>query len=303
MMMCFRPAWEIAFNLKHNMAGWRVEGMIPFTRNALWRKLAEDELISSSNSTTIGSLPSSALPSSSTPADPFTPPLDPAAPSPAPAPLSLPPIPNAVLEIRDYMLSCTPASTGILDMQDVVTQNLRLVEAARMFGEWMMTINVEEENETRSMAKRISSRHIFGHVGSATGDEALALLKTKDDKKQAADAAAAEKRDAATEKRARSTTTLVNTGSEVLRRLEQRGPAELLRLKVDELHALIVNADPLGSNPRLNKKLGLEKASLLPEVIAALGRFSGSSSIATPSEAPTLLPIPEAPGTCKGENT
>ena len=151
-------------------------------------------------------------------------------------------------------------------MQAVVTQNLRLVEAARMFGEWMMTINVEEENETRSMAKRISSRHIFGHVGSATRDEALAMLKTKEDKKQAADAAAAEKRDAATEKRARSTTALVTAGSEVLKRIEQHGRAELLRLKIDELHALIVNADPLGSNPKPNKKTALEKASLLPAV-------------------------------------
>ncbi len=32
-------------------------------------------------------------------------------------------------------------------------------------------------------------------------------------------------------------------------------------------------------------------------------RFSGSSSIATPAEAPTLLPIPEAPVNCEGENT
>ena len=129
------------------------------------------------------------------------------------------------------------------------------------------------------------------------------MLKAKEDKKQAADVVVAEKRDAATEKRARSTTALVTTGSEVLKRLEQRGPAELLRLKVDELHALISNADPLGSNPKPNKKTGLEKASLLPEVIAALGRFSGSSSIATPAEAPTLLPIPEAPVNCEGENT
>ena len=70
------------------------------------------------------------------------------------------------------------------------------------------------------------------------------MLKAKDDKKQTADVVAAEKRDAATEKRARSTTALVNAGSEVLKRLEQRGRAELLRLNIDELHALIVNADP-----------------------------------------------------------
>jgi hypothetical protein len=40
----------------------------------------------------------------------------------------------------------------------------------------MMPINAHEEDETRLMAKRISSKYIYGHVGSATRDEALALL-------------------------------------------------------------------------------------------------------------------------------
>jgi hypothetical protein len=159
-----------------------------------------------------------------------------------------------------------------------------------------------QEDEARSMAKRITSKDIFGLVGSATGEEALAMLKAKEDKKQAADAAAAEKRDAATKKKARSTTALVTTGSEVLKRLEQRGPSELTRLTINELHALIVNGDPLGSNPRPNKTTGLEKARQLPTVIAAVGLFSGSSSIAAPAEAPTQLPIPEAALNCEGEN-
>ena len=152
------------------------------------------------------------------------------------------------------------------------------------------------------MAKRITSKDIFGLVGSATGEEALAMLKAKEDKKQAADDAAAEKRDAATEKKARSTTALVTTGSEVLKRLEQRGPSELTRLTINELHALIVNGDPLGSNPRPNKTTRLEKARQLPTVIAVVGLFSGSSSIAAPAEAPTQLPIPEAALNCEGEN-
>jgi hypothetical protein len=64
-----------------------------------------------------------------------------------------------------------------------------------------------------------------------------------------------------------------------------------------------VNANPQGSIPKPNKKTGLEKACLLLEVIAALGCFTDSSSIATPAEAPPLLPIPEAPLNCEGENT
>ena len=85
------------------------------------------------------------------------------------------------------------------------------------------------------------------------------MLKAKDDKKQAAYAVTAEKRDAAKEKRARSITALVIASSEVLKILEQRGRAELLRLKKDELHALIVNADLVGSNPKRTRKQGLRK--------------------------------------------
>ena len=50
----------------------------------------------------------------------------------------------------------------------------------------MMTINLQAEDETKLMARRITSKGIFGNVGNATGDDALALLKAKEDKKQAA---------------------------------------------------------------------------------------------------------------------
>ena len=57
-MKCFKPARDIAFTKEHNMAGWRIEGMIPFTRHALWKKVEGDEVIAY-NSNTPGFLPSS----------------------------------------------------------------------------------------------------------------------------------------------------------------------------------------------------------------------------------------------------
>ena len=63
-----------------------------------------------------------------------------------------------------------------------------------------------------------------------------------------------------------------NIFGDVLKRLELLGPSQLLRLKIDELHALLVNNDPLGSIPKPNKKTWLEKANLLPTFQAALGR-------------------------------
>jgi hypothetical protein len=127
-MKCFKPAWDIVFTKDLNMAGWRVEGMIPFTRQSLWRKVEECRLLDISFSISIspGSLPSS-LPSS--PLDPSpspddvqaASPLAPSAPPPLapmpPPPLRITPFSVAVLEALDYMQSISVAAFGILDIQ------------------------------------------------------------------------------------------------------------------------------------------------------------------------------------------
>jgi hypothetical protein len=33
-----RPTWEHGFTVERNIKGWRLEGLIPFKRNAIWRK-------------------------------------------------------------------------------------------------------------------------------------------------------------------------------------------------------------------------------------------------------------------------
>jgi hypothetical protein len=118
--------------------------MIPFTRHA-WKKLEvkgrqveEDEVKAASKLTTPKSLASStpssavvvALASDTTLPTPgglllTTPPLDPS--MPPPPPLLIPQI------ARDYMESCAPAASGILNMETIVMQNVRLVEAAKIF--------------------------------------------------------------------------------------------------------------------------------------------------------------------------
>ena len=37
-MQCFKPAWDRGFTKERNLKGWRIEGLIPFNRNAYWRK-------------------------------------------------------------------------------------------------------------------------------------------------------------------------------------------------------------------------------------------------------------------------
>ena len=117
---------------------------------------------------------------------------------------------------------------------------------------------------------------ILSNAGQCNKRRSKAMLKAKEHAKEADVVADVAKKDQAKEKRAKDTPALVTTGSEILKRLEQLGPCELLRLKIDEfydeLYALLVNNDPRGSIPKPDKKIGQEKANLVPTVQAALCR-------------------------------
>jgi hypothetical protein len=105
-------------------------------------------------------------------------------------------------------------------------------------------------------------------------------------------------------KKAKDITALVTAaGSEVMKRLvEQLDPNKLLCLKIDELHALLVNVDPQGFIYKPIKKTRQEKVSLLPTFQAVLGFFLAVVTT-SPTQAVPLLPIPFAPGICEGKKT
>jgi len=78
--------------------------------------------------------------------------------------VALPVMLAAVLEALDYMSSTVPAATGILDLQALVMQNIRSVEAARVIKEWKKAITMEEDN-TDNINGKIMSKNIFGMAG------------------------------------------------------------------------------------------------------------------------------------------
>ena len=95
-----------------------------------------------------------------------------------------------------------------MDIDVVLMQNLRLVENARVIGEWRKASTVEEDTSNKN--NKIYSIYIFGEVGSATGDQALAMLKKNQDDKVAAAATAAAKKDQAKIKKTKDTIALVS---------------------------------------------------------------------------------------------
>jgi len=54
-------------------------------------------------------------------------------------------------------------------------QNVKLVEGARLIGEWRKASTMEDVNAI-NMNNRITVRNIFGQVGCTIGDQTLAML-------------------------------------------------------------------------------------------------------------------------------
>jgi hypothetical protein len=102
-----------------------------------------------------------------------------------------------------------------MDVQAVMMQNVRLVEAARIIGEMRKTSTVEEGTSNKN--NRIPSKIIFGVVGSVAREQVLAMLKTKEDEKVAASTAFDAKKDQTKENKAIDTTALVTTGFDILK--------------------------------------------------------------------------------------
>jgi hypothetical protein len=96
-------------------------------------------------------------------------------------------------------------------------QNFRLVEAARVIGGWRKASTVEEDNTSKNNI--ITNVNIFGLVGSPTGEQALAILKAKEDEKVAIVVADFAKKVQMKEKKIRDTTTLGTTGSDITKKL------------------------------------------------------------------------------------
>ena len=119
----------------------------------------------------------------------------------------------------------------------------------------MMTLHHEARESSR-----ISSRDIFGLPYSATGDEAIDLLKSSRNLREAATTASAAKKNEAQAKNAQDTATRVIDGTGFIDKIQKNGQAFLDSLRIDDFYSLLVHANPhVAVKKPINKKDGYEK--------------------------------------------
>ena len=116
--------------------------------------------------------------------------------------------------------------------------------------------------------------------GSATGEEAIAMLKANNDGKAAVVVVVvvAAKKDDVVAKKAQDTSSRVIDGAVFIDNIKKNGPTYLRSLRVDDYYSLMVHATPQVTvkNPK-SKKENYDKACELPAVRSALDFFSATA--------------------------
>ena len=84
----------------------------------------------------------------------------------------------------------------------------------------MLEGNAHLPSNQHLVRTRITSRDLFGLPRSATSEEAIAILKAKEDERLVVVVAAAGKKKSAKDKKARETAVLVTKGSSLLLRIQ-----------------------------------------------------------------------------------
>ena len=279
MMQAFKPAWDKGFTVDRNLRGWRMEGMIPFNRNALWSKRADLLLRASKTPSIEAQGISSAPPTAATPAAPppeAAPPTSAAPPVAAAldptledvdAPLVLGLMTERVQEAVDYI----KRKHAIVELTQVhiMTHLIRLQECSDIVAEFATT----KAEKPKADKQRITARDLFGNKGSATGPEARKLLATKHADAQAKEEEKAAKNEERNQAKAIKVAREVTQGAEVLKELELFGNPKLNSLTLTDLVALLTNANPQGNETRpTNKSEAMLRVRALSSVQGALSR-------------------------------
>ena len=301
---CFLAAWLKAFTRELNLRGWELEGLIPFTRNAFWKKRIENSrssYASNAISPTVAALGSSDGPSPTSAlmaADSNASSQTRAVPS-VPAQASQPArgdviMPENVRLAMKFFEKGQPCDPGILDGAALIARNLELQEHGRALAQWSAAFG-----KPKAASTKITSKDLFGRKGSATGAESLKLLREKNARNKAKDDNAAEKREVAKRKKDLEVAAQISRGSALLEELLRRGKDFLGDLVKKDLDALLQNAAPtvVLKNPP-NKSASLAKVLALETVKAVLKRHRATAAAnAAAAAAAAAAPPPSQPQT------
>jgi hypothetical protein len=128
---------------------------------------------------------------------------------------------------------------------------------------------------------------------SVAGHEVVRRLKEKGDEKRAKESATASKKELNNNTKAKETAERVTRrgpGSNLLKKIEQFGAAAINTMPITQLHALLVNANLLGSVAKPTNKFSIERALQLNTIKEANMRHDATRTQPYPPHPPPPPP-------------
>lgn len=306
MMRMFRVAFREAFPRASNLEGWALEGIIPFTKHQLWRKIEADESAAAKSSQVSTRASHVSLGPASRGPGASNSPTDDAQQSAPVAPASMH---HRLAELTDdlkghltYAEQVQPPS-GQIDQEELLQQNLMMRQALLAMGGFIKDNHVapQQQQQQQPGNVRVTARNIYDKAGSLTGPEAMQMLREKEEKKKAEEAQKAANRESRERKQTLQLSKSISKGSELLTALAT-GERVLGGLNKPELKALLLNANPSASIPDSELKESLKaKAEALETVQESLRRRREALAAArhaaatAAAAAPLLPPQPQNP--------
>jgi hypothetical protein len=214
------------------------------------------------------------------------------------------PLPSSLQTTVSRAIEQLPSLQTIatLSHEEVLTHYLKAMEVLTKVNDDRTCYDggyVEDENDDdelmgpsaisdgSSRRNRITAKDIWGLPGSATGPEALEILRAKEaDRRRIAEEKYA--RDEAREqKRRRTIVDNVNKATHLLTTISNSGPSKLNSLVVNDLKALLTHSDPEGKEQKGNKAELLARVKILESVQGALAIYESSKNPNPPASAPS----------------
>lgn len=264
MVECFYPAWCAGFTKERNEMGWRLEGVVPFTRHQLWKlrgiksssspwevasnhlstRLSDNRPISVDRRLSTGttSAPGGALE------------------------LCIPVNVKQAVDkatrlpsVQQLVASIAPSQEGNPDGTFWMAEALKARELLDTLSSFIhaaqaansSTGEVVDGRATRGV--RVTAAQIWALHGSATGEEAMQLQAAKAAERMQKEAGTEARQEAAALRRREGVSNSITNGLRLLQEIVLKGESVISSFKLEDLKDLLVHADPTGAAPKGKK--------------------------------------------------
>jgi hypothetical protein len=139
-------------------------------------------------------------------------------------------MPDLIREAFDYFEKEDAPNSNEQTKEELLSENMKMKELGHRIAEWRKAAPDEVPTQRERENTRITSRDIFGLPGSATGEEAMAILKAKEDERLA-------KKAQDKDKKSKDKCVKVIVGAALIDKIMRHGIYVLDNLKKDKLYA------------------------------------------------------------------